>query len=124
MTSPQCLTWYGHAIIAGGRFAPSSIDSQSESDEDEYLAAAAAAADARVAKPKKVKHPHLKALRSKLGSISRNKDKDGSGSTHTASPNSQQVSCPAFEGTWCSLSHICIAFCCAGQPDLYSVQAV
>ena len=47
--------------------------------------------DMKEGKAKKVKHPHLKALRSKLGSISRGKDRDGSGSTQTASPTSEQV---------------------------------
>lgn len=50
-----------------------------------------AAAEAKQGKPKKVKHPHLRALRSKLGAISRNKDKDGSGSFHAGSPSSEQV---------------------------------
>ena len=68
-----------------------SIDSQSESEDDDYLAAAVAAAEAQQSKPKKVKHPHLRALRSKLGSISRAKDKDGSGSLGAASPTSEQV---------------------------------
>lgn len=72
-----------------------SIDSQSESEDDDYLAAAVAAVDAQQGqgKVKKVKHPHLRALRSKLGSISRGKDREGSGggSTHAASPTSQQV---------------------------------
>lgn len=68
-----------------------SIDGQSESEDDDYLAAAVAAVDAQQGKVKKVKHPHLRALRSKLGSISRGKDKDGSGSTHAASPTSQPV---------------------------------
>ena len=71
-----------------------SMDSQSESEDDDYLAAAVAAIDAKQGKAKKVKHPHLRALRSKLGSMSRGKDKDGSGSTHAASPTSEQVGCP------------------------------
>lgn len=68
-----------------------SVYSQSESDDDDYLAAAVAAADAKQGKAKKVKHRHLKALRSKLGSISRGKDKEGSGSISGASPTSEQV---------------------------------
>ena len=71
-----------------------SLDSQSESEDDDYLAAAVAAADAKQGKTRKVKHPHLRALRglgSKLGSISRGKDRDGSGSTTAASPTSEQV---------------------------------
>lgn len=69
------------------------MDSQSESEDDDYLAAAVAAADAKEGKAKKVKHPHLRALRSKLGGISRGRDKDGSGSFHGASPTSEQVDC-------------------------------
>jgi len=75
---------------------PSSIGDQSESEDDDYLAAAVAAVEAKQGKggkKGKVKHPHLRALRSKLGSISRSKDKEGSGSTHAdaASPTSEQV---------------------------------
>ncbi len=71
---------------------PSSIGEQSESEDDDYLAAAVAAVEAKQGKAgKKVKHPHLRALRSKLGSISRSKDKEGSGSIHAASPTSEQV---------------------------------
>ncbi|KAL0052569.1 hypothetical protein WJX82_004051 [Trebouxia sp. C0006] len=74
---------------------PSSIGDQSESEDDDYLAAAVAAVEAKQGKggkKGKVKHPHLRALRSKLGSISRSKDKEGSGSTHAdaASPTSEQ----------------------------------
>ncbi|KAL0036450.1 hypothetical protein WJX77_008242 [Trebouxia sp. C0004] len=70
---------------------PSSIGEQSESEDDDYLAAAVAAVEAKQGKGgKKVKHPHLRALRSKLGSISRSKDKEGSGSIHAASPTSEQ----------------------------------
>lgn len=75
---------------------PSSIGDQSESEDDDYLAAAVAAVEAKQGKggkKGKVKHPHLRALRSKLGSISRSKDKEGSGSTQAdaASPTSDQV---------------------------------
>ncbi len=71
---------------------PGSIGEHSESEDDDYLAAAVAAVEAKQGKGgKKVKHPHLRALRSKLGSISRSKDKEGSGSTHAASPTSEQV---------------------------------
>lgn len=70
------------------------MDSQSESEDDDYLAAAVAAVEAKQGKVKKVKHPHLRALRSKLGSISRGKDRDGAGSAHAASPTSEQVGLP------------------------------
>ncbi len=67
-----------------------------------------AALDAKQGKPKKVKHPHLKALRSKLGSISRSKDKDGSGSTHAVSPHSEQVNHQTVFAvvfcTWCQVA--------------------
>lgn len=65
----------------------SSEDEASEADEDEYLAAAVAATEKRDRKGRRgVKHPHLRALRSKLGSI-RGKEKDPA----TVSPSSHQV---------------------------------
>lgn len=59
-------------LTAGVSQAASETD-QSESDEEDYLAAAVAATETKDRRSRKVKHRHLRALRSKLGSI-RGKD--------------------------------------------------
>lgn len=72
-------------VVTGLSQANSETD-QSESEEEDYLSAAVAASEAKDRKAKKVKHPHLRALRSKLGSR-RGKDTQ----QPVASPSSDQV---------------------------------
>ena len=60
-------------LPAAGVSQAASETDQSESDEEDYLAAAVAATEAKDQRSRKVKHRHLRALRSKLGSI-RGKD--------------------------------------------------